>query len=228
MPPCRNSVILKELSDMVSHYKVFEWKLREAIDIPVKMMQIFRVAKVVLLYSTKGKRLRKAAGINEELSEQELDAIKKINEDYKSGGELVGLINEDTSIEDFKLLSEFEDKIFEKLGVRPQDFIVNPLLDRLIRIRDERLDFSSMDGSFNIFYKLFEPQNPFKKRNNCLCPNVLIEKLILHIDFDELYKVAIALDQQKKMIQFLKSFCLFRDNHTPMMEFDLNQVKVLL
>ena len=54
MPPRRNNVILKELSDLVTHYKVFELKLREAIDIPLKMMQIFRIAKVVLLYSTKG------------------------------------------------------------------------------------------------------------------------------------------------------------------------------
>ena len=57
---------------MIANYKVFEHRFRESIDIPIKMMQLFRLAKVLLLYSEQGKRLRKIAGLQEEASPKEL------------------------------------------------------------------------------------------------------------------------------------------------------------
>ena len=59
-PPSRNSIIFEELNTLVGNYKALENQLRLALDTPIKMIQIFRVAKSVLLNSHRGMDLRRS------------------------------------------------------------------------------------------------------------------------------------------------------------------------
>lgn len=68
------------------------------------MMQVFRIAKVVLLFSDKGVRFRKAAGLSEELSNLEQSTFQGILDRSHCTHDLKNMINEDISVEDFKLL----------------------------------------------------------------------------------------------------------------------------
>ena len=44
-PPLRHQQIFNEINLFVSYYKQYEFEIRKALDTPIKMMQIFRVAK---------------------------------------------------------------------------------------------------------------------------------------------------------------------------------------
>ena len=43
-PPLRHHQIFNEINLFVSYYKQYEFEIRKALDTPIKMMQIFRVA----------------------------------------------------------------------------------------------------------------------------------------------------------------------------------------
>ena len=52
-PQSIHESIFKEIDVIVSFYKRMEWELRTALDTPIKLMHIFRIAKVFLISQQK-------------------------------------------------------------------------------------------------------------------------------------------------------------------------------
>ena len=179
------------------------------MDTPIKMIQIFRVAKSILLNSHRGMDLRRSVQQkfkafftdlipDDQIAEHERDISRNF-----CCSELSDLINADISAKEFKTLLKFEGLLF---GEQKPKF-----LNTVELFAYDRLEHASLDPKFNIYCKIFQSKDIFDKDQCLASPHINFERFIAVLRFEDLYEVASILDKQKRMIKFLREYCLFRD-----------------
>lgn len=49
---------------LITNYSVIEHRFQDALDVPIKMMQLWRIFKVSFFFSEKGEHLKASAGFD--------------------------------------------------------------------------------------------------------------------------------------------------------------------
>ena len=183
-PQSIHESIFKEIDVIVSFYKRFEYEVRTSLDTPIKLMHIFRIAKVFLINQQKGHPTPQAS--TPAAAESESPDLEAGGNTFSSSNfayqELGNLFNEDITMDEMDKLLQFELLLFKRVELNEKP--------------NSQQQFGKahpyLSNSYNLFADVFDCS--YSSSRNGKAP-LDMEHMIEHANFQDVLQAVSILDK---------------------------------